>query len=72
MCLFFKHPEIEKVRFNNRKWPYSRHDFQRVYGVLEDLDWIRPREAHLQELFYELLKIESERDFIEVLLRKVV
>ena len=72
MCVFFKHQEIEKVRLSNMKWSYSRHDFQRVYGILEDLDWIRPREAQLQELFYELLKIERERVFIEALLRKVV
>lgn len=73
MCLFFrKRKKTEKIRLGNKKWPYSKQDFERVYSILEDLEWITPRESQLWELLYELLKEDNERDLLEELLRKVV
>lgn len=66
-----KKPHI-KILIKNRKWDYSKYELQRVFKLINDNDWLLPRESQLHDLLYDLLQNDEERDLIDFLLRKVV
>lgn len=61
-----------RIPLSNKKWECTEVHFQRVFDLLEDLDWLLPRESQVHELFYGLLQNEEERDLITILLKKVI
>ena len=61
-----------RIPLSNKKWDCTEVHFQRVFDLLEELDWLLPRESQVHDLFYGLLQNEDERDLIAILLKKVI
>lgn len=72
MCRIKRKKLFKKVPISNKRWNYSKQELQKIYNLMNEMDWLLPRESQLRELMFDLLQRDVERDLIQNLLRKVV